>query len=179
RLLLDAVRIHRHRDAVVGIGLVPDEPLVFPVRRPGDTAVGVHVLAVVRRAAHDGLAAAAQVRLRVRDVVQVIGRYAAAVVALGEDRATTAGRVPDHVVARGWDVDEPGVTRRGVLQVVAVVPPGQDRGVLVASVTVGLPVAHAVRPALVTGRGDDRRGLVLRRSQLGVGFERVRADPGG
>ena len=47
--------------------------------RPRDAAVGVDQLAVVRRAGHDGLPAAPQVRLGVGGVGRVVGRDAAAV----------------------------------------------------------------------------------------------------
>src|SRR5437879_3877418 len=41
-----------------------------------------------------------------------------------------------------------------------------------------LLVSHAVRPTLVAGRGEDGRGLVLRRAKIGARRGRVRTDPG-
>src|SRR5699024_11177808 len=76
---------------------------------------------------------------------------------------------PDHVGSGVGDVHQTGVAGRVVLQVVAVVPAGQDSGVLVAAVPVGLLIAHAVRPALVSRGGGHRGGLVLRRPSSGSG----------
>ena len=92
-------------------------------------------------------------------------------------------------------VDETGVVRRVVDEVVAVVPAVGRRGRRAAvdvagdvggaqravgdAVAVGLLVAHAVRPAVVARRGQLRGGLVRRRT---LGRRRragVRADPRG
>src|SRR5699024_10337306 len=70
-----------------------------------------------------------------------------------------------------------GVAGGGVLQVVAVVPVGQDARILVVDVAVRLPIAHAVGPALVPRGGDDRRRLVLRRAEFRIRQERVGPDP--
>src|SRR5699024_4338403 len=178
RRLLVLHRLRRDRDGypVIGVGLVPQEPLAFPVGGPGDFAALVHLAGAVGGAGHHGLATAAQVRLGVGDLVLLVAGDT--VLVPWEGRSASARGVPDHVGSGVGDVHQTGVAGRVVLQVVAVVPAGQDAGVLVAAVPVGLLIAHAVRPALVSRGGDHRGGLVLRRPQFRIGHEGVRAHPG-